>query len=230
MSLKRARTDVTASEKLELFELFKKLPKMSEKKALKVKSGFLQLAIQNEAKIRAEVAEQRGNNRKRHHTRKNEDVQDGLYDWYKFANLRSVKVNGPILRQKSDVDMPPAPADMTKNDFLQCVDIDNDVEIATEETIEEREQEIVTRYSAQSEIVEGEDEEEPKEPDPVPIPQNADMRKMLDQLCIGLETKGFSSMEEFDTFTGQIVIFCEKILFSGTLPSFLHLKLTNVRA
>ena len=33
--------------------------------------------------------------------------------------------------------MPPAPADMTENDFLQWVDIDNDVEIATEKTIEE---------------------------------------------------------------------------------------------
>ena len=33
MSLKRARIDVTASEKLELLEQFKKLPKMSEKKA-----------------------------------------------------------------------------------------------------------------------------------------------------------------------------------------------------
>jgi len=37
------------------------------------------------------------------------------------------------------------------------------------------------RYTAQSEIVESEDEEQPEEPDPVPIPQNADMRKMLDQ-------------------------------------------------
>ena len=82
------------------------------------------------------------------------------------------------------------------------IDIDNDVEIATEETIEE--QEIVARYTAQSEIVESEDEEELEEPDPVPIPQNADLRKMLDQLRIGLETKGFPSMEEFDTFAGQV--------------------------
>ena len=40
---------------------------MSERKAvevLKVKRGFLRLAIQNEAKRRAEVSEQRGNNRK----------------------------------------------------------------------------------------------------------------------------------------------------------------------
>ena len=50
------------------------------------------------------------------------------------------------------------------------IDIDNDVEIATEETIEERKQEIVARYTAQCEIVESEDEEEPKEPDVVPIP------------------------------------------------------------
>ena len=99
---------------------------------------------------------------------------------------------------------------MTENDFLQCVEIDNDVEIATEETIEQREQEIVARYTAQSEIVESEDEEEREEPNPVPIPQNADMRKMLDQLRIGLETKGFPSMKEFDTFTGQIRDFLQK--------------------
>ena len=513
MSLKRARTDVTASEKLELLERFKKLPKMSERKAaeaLKVKRGFLRLAIQHEAKIRAEVAEQRGSNRKRHRTGKNEDVEDGLYDWYKFAKLRDVTVNGPILRQKSeqlaqqmsyddfsategwfhrwkvrygleslgkvqgeskeadgkaanawaennvaeliekygpdniynadetgfyfralpdstyvekskkrsergvkvakdrvtvlvcnnmagsksrllvigkskqprcfknvktfpteyrssqnawmtsqiwtnwlqnwdlqlckenkkilllvdncsahvdvplkqiqmmflppntasviqpcnmgiiralkayarheiscriiekiddsvegdtktaneiakeisvldamhilatswekvtakciqncwgkakfktkvqdravedaeDVDMPPAPADMTENDFLQWVDIDNNVEIATEETIEEREQEIVARYTAQSEIVKSEDEEEPEEPDPVPIPQNADMRNMLDQLRIGLETKGFPSMEEFDTFAGQIRDFLRKDLVQRNITEF----------
>jgi len=105
MKLKRAWTDVTASEKLELLEQFKKLPKMSERKAaeaLKVKCGFLRLVIQNEAKVRAEVAEQRGNNRKRHRIGKNKDVEDGRYDWYKFAKWRSVTVNGPILRQKSE--------------------------------------------------------------------------------------------------------------------------------
>ena len=91
MSLKRARTNITASEKLELLEQFKKLPKMSERKAteaLEVKRGFLRLAIQNEAKIRAEATEQRGNNRKRHRTGKNEDVENGLYDWYRFDKLR----------------------------------------------------------------------------------------------------------------------------------------------
>ena len=65
-------------QKLKLLEQFKKLPKISERKAaeaLKVKCGFLQLAIQNEAKIWAEVANQCGNNRKRHCTGKNEDVE-----------------------------------------------------------------------------------------------------------------------------------------------------------
>ena len=84
------------------------------------------------------------------------------------------------------------------------IDIDNDVEIASEKPIEEREQEIVARYTPQSEIFESEDKEEPEEPDPVPIPQNADMRRMPDHIRIGLETKGFPSMEEFDTFAGQI--------------------------
>jgi len=84
MSLKKARTNFTASEILELLEQFKKLLKMSERKAaeaLKVKRGFLRLAIPNEAKIWAEVAEQRGNNRKRHRTGKNEDVEYRLYHW-----------------------------------------------------------------------------------------------------------------------------------------------------
>ena len=88
-------------QKLKLLEQFKKLPKISERKAaeaLKVKGGLLRLAIQNEAKIQAEVAKQRGNNRKRHCTGKNKDVEDRLYDWYKFAKLRGVTVNGPILR------------------------------------------------------------------------------------------------------------------------------------
>ena len=76
---------------------------MSERKAaeaLKVKRGFLQLAIQNKAKIQEEVAEQRGNNRKQHRTGKN--MEDRLHDWYKFAKLRGVTVNGPILRHKSE--------------------------------------------------------------------------------------------------------------------------------
>ena len=93
------------------------------------------------------------------------------------------------------------------------IDIDNDVEIATEETIEARVQEIVARYTAQSEIVESEDEEEPN---PVPIPQHADIRKMLNQLRTGLETKGFSSVEEFDTFVGQITV---QILYFVLLPT-----------
>ena len=91
-------------------------------------------------------------------------------------------------------------------DNMTNMHIDNDVEIATEKTIAEREQEIVARYTAQSEIVESEDEEELEELDPVPILQNAGMRKMLDQLRIGFETKSFPSMEEFDTFAVQITV------------------------
>ena len=44
------------------------------------------------------------------------------------------------MEDAEDVGMPPAAADMNKNDFLLWVDIDNGVEIATEETIGEREQ------------------------------------------------------------------------------------------
>ena len=83
--------------------------------------------------------------------------------------------------------MPPALAD---NDFLQWVDIDNDVEIATKETVEERELEIVARYTAQSETFESEDEEEPKEPNPVPIPQNADIMPILLQVVLNYINAG----------------------------------------
>ena len=51
-----------------------------------------------------------------------------------------------------------------------------------------------------------------KEPNPVPIPQNADMRKMFNQLRTGLETKDFPPMEEFDAFAGQIRDFLRKVL------------------
>ena len=51
------------------------------------------------------------------------------------------KVQDRAVEDAENVDMPPAPADMTENDFLQWVDIDNDVEIAAEETIDERAQE-----------------------------------------------------------------------------------------
>ena len=131
----------------------------------------------------------------------------------------NTKVQDRAVEGAEDVDMPPAPADITENDFLQWVDIDNNVEITTEETIEKREQEIVARYTAQSEIVKSEDEEEPEESDPVPIPQNADMRKMLDQLRIGLETKGFPSMEKFDTFVGQIRDFLRKDLVQRNITT-----------
>ena len=78
---------------------------MSKRKVvevLKVKCGLLQLAIQNKAKIWTEVSEQHGNNRKQHRIGKNKDVEDRLYDWYKFAKLIGVMVKGPILRQKSE--------------------------------------------------------------------------------------------------------------------------------
>jgi len=87
--------------------------------------------------------------------------------------------------------------------------------------LKRREQEIVARYTAQSEIIESEDEEEP---DPVPIPQNADMRKMLDQLRTGLETKGFSSMEEFDTFAGHIRDYLRKDLVQRNITELFALK------
>ena len=80
------------------------------------------------------------------------------------------EVQDRAVKDAENVDMPPASANMTANEFLQWVDIDNDVEIATQETIEEREQEIVARNTTQSEIVETEDEKEPEEPDPVPMP------------------------------------------------------------
>jgi len=125
------------------------------------------------------------------------------------------KVQDRAVEDAEDVDMPPA--DMAKNDFLQWVDNDNDVESATEETIEEREQGIVARYTAQSEIVGSEVEEEP---DPAAIPQNVDMRKMLDQLHIGLETKVFCQWKSSKLSLDKFMIFCKKILFSGTLPFF----------
>ena len=53
-----------------------------------------------------------------------------------------IQVQDRAVEDAEDVDMPPPPADMTENDFLQWVDIDNDVEITTEETIEEREQKL----------------------------------------------------------------------------------------
>ena len=57
------------------------------------------------------------------------------------------EVQDKVVEDADDVDMPPDPADMTENDFLQWVNIDNDVEIAREETIEERLSEIVARYA-----------------------------------------------------------------------------------
>ena len=73
------------------------------------------------------------------------------------------------MEDAEDADMPSVPAEITEKDFLQWVDIENNVEIPTKETIEEREQEIVARYTGQSEIVESEDEEEHEEPDPATI-------------------------------------------------------------
>ena len=40
----------------------------------------------------------------------------------------------------------------------------------------------------------------------------------------------YPSMEELDTFAGQISDFLRKHLVHATLPSFLHQKLTYVRA
>ena len=95
--------------------------------------------------------------------------------WVKAKS--KTEVQDRAVEDAENVDMPPAPAEMTENDFLQWVDIDNDVEIATGETIQ-----VFCQWK--------------------------------------------SSILLMDKF----VIFCKKILFSGTLPSFLHLKLTNVRA
>ena len=97
-----------------------------------------------------------------------------------------------------------------RKSLLQRVNIDNDVETAaTEKTVEEREQEIVARYTAQSEIVESEGAEEPEEADPVPYHRMPTWEILLNQLRIGLETKGFP-WKSLILLLHKFVIFCKK--------------------
>lgn len=101
--MKRTRQEKTMVEKVELLNRFKALPPLSQREAaekLGISRGFLQNLLKNEAAICAE--DQGSSAAKRKRAGKDQDVEDALYEWFKFARSKNVPVNGPIIMQKAN--------------------------------------------------------------------------------------------------------------------------------
>ena len=101
-SMKRARQEKTLAEKVELLNQLKDLPALSQREAaerLGVLRGFLQNLLKNEDAIVTEDQASRTIKRKR--GGKDQEVEDALYKWFKFARSKNVPINGPIMIEKA---------------------------------------------------------------------------------------------------------------------------------
>ena len=85
---KRERNDLDISSKLKLLNRYKEFPKCSQRIAaeqLNISRGCLRNLLRNESSLRTEEVLEQGNERKRQHHGKDEDVEDGLWKWFQFA-------------------------------------------------------------------------------------------------------------------------------------------------
>lgn len=99
----------------------------------------------------------------------------------------------------------PTPAGMTRDSFDSWVEIDNDAPVSSELTVEEEEEELMSEISSgkpSDEIVDMAQDESDSEVEETP--SNGEMLQILHRLRIGLEHRGFESMEQFRQFDSQV--------------------------
>ena len=104
---KRTRKDLTNSEKIELLDRYRDLPKLPQEEAasrLGIKRGFLRNLLKGEAKLREEKSDAEfSKDRKRQRTGKDGEVEEALRRWLKISRSYTVPVNGPVLSHKAEV-------------------------------------------------------------------------------------------------------------------------------
>ena len=99
----------------------------------------------------------------------------------------------------------PTPEGMTRDIFDSWIEMDNDAPVSSELTVEEEEEEFMSEISSGKppdeivDVVQDESDSEVEE-----TPSNGEMLRILHRLRIGLEHRGFESMEQFRHFDSQI--------------------------
>ena len=102
---KQESNDLAISSKLKLLNHYKELPKCSQQiaaKQLNISHGCLRNLLRDESSLQTEEALEQGNERKRQCHGKDEDVEDGLWKWFQFAQSRKIPVSDPFLMQKAE--------------------------------------------------------------------------------------------------------------------------------
>ena len=124
---------------------------------------------------------------------------------------RKVNIFSAPEKQELEFETPiPVPKGVAKEQFKKWLDIENDVRVHAELTLEEEEtelmQEIVANSSASGpEIAELEEAENDEAAAEEPPPSNAEMRSILHRLRIGLERRGFERMQTFEAFDDNVL-------------------------
>ena len=101
----KRRVDLNLSKKAEILEKYRLLPKCSQRAAaeqLNISRGCLRNILLNEAERQRETSLLEGSDRKRQRHGKDQEVEAGLWKWFRFAQSRNAPVNGPILMQKAE--------------------------------------------------------------------------------------------------------------------------------
>ena len=149
--------------------------------------------------------------------------------WNKVKNCwRKAKFFSTPEKQELEFETPiPVPEGVAKEQFEKWLDIENDVPVHAELTLEEEEtelmQEIVANGSASGpEVAELQEAESYKAAAEEPTPATAEMRSILHHLRIGLERRGFEQMQTFEAFDGNVrSLLRQTLLKQMTLDAFL---------
>ena len=108
------------------------------------------------------------------------------------------------------------------------MDIDEDILLSVELTVEEEEEELMQDIKdkdadADSESEEGEGDDDKVEVEEEPTPSNAEIRHLQHRLRVGLEMKGFDRMDAFETFDREVRdLLCRQPMIQTTFDSFIR--------
>ena len=103
--MEKRRANAVLSKKLEILKNYRALRKCSQRataQQLYISRGCLQNFLSDEAVLQNVASLFGPSKRKRQRYGKDQEVEDGQWKWFKYAQSRNAPVNGPILVQKTE--------------------------------------------------------------------------------------------------------------------------------
>lgn len=103
--MEKKRNDLSLKEKVEILQMYDKLPKMSQRNAaaqLKVSQPLLCKLLKNREDIEKKCSSNENPNAKRNRSGKDKEVETALKLWFTNVRERDARVDGPLLRQKAE--------------------------------------------------------------------------------------------------------------------------------